>query len=173
EVPLKQLLADCRYQTVALKGMVESYGGQLRHVKPHGALYNDMAKNKELSLAIIQLIKDIDPLLKIMGLAHSATIDACHQLGMTPISEGFADRRYAARDQLRSRHNEDAVLHVRADIEHQVKYFLQGKTILANGEAVAIQVQSLCVHSDTPGAVALSRHIHQFLTQHGIRIQAV
>lgn len=173
QLPLAEILADCRYQIVALKGMVESLGGHLTHVKPHGALYNDMAKDEQLASAVIEVIKSIDPRLKVFGLAHSAAITACEKSGITAVAEGFADRRYEARDQLRSRQYPDAVLHSQPDINQQLDGFLRGKTILASGQNTAIQIDSLCLHSDTPGAVQLSRHIFQYLIAHGVHIQAI
>ncbi|MEM1216153.1 MAG: 5-oxoprolinase subunit PxpA [Bacteroidota bacterium] len=169
---LNVLRAQWRYQISAVKGMVESLGGQLAHVKPHGALYNDLAKNERLATAFVEVVKSIDPNLKIMVLAHSLAIDCCLAQGMQPIREGFADRRYVAVNALQSRQQEDAVLHRIKAVLNQVNGFLKGEVTLASGDIVPVQIESICLHSDTPGAVMLSHQIHACLCTHGVNIAA-
>ncbi len=165
QIDLEVLMAELRYQISAVKGMVESLGGQLQHVKAHGALYNDMAKNWELADSFVRLVKAIDPNLKIMALAHSIVIECCKAHGMKSISEGFADRCYENRTQLRSRQFEDAVLHDPKLVLEQIGGFLRGKVKLFNGELAPIEVNSICLHSDTEEAVALSKVIYTYLNE--------
>jgi len=150
--------------------MVESKGGRLHHVKPHGALYNDMVKDKALARAVVKLIKSIDPKLKIYTLAHSQVIDLCISEGMVPINEGFADRRYENEQQLRSRSLDGAVIHDVDAVLRQIEGFIKGEVQLHSQEITAINVESICLHSDTQGAVTLSQQIHQFLTNKNIKI---
>ncbi len=164
------LMAELKYQIYAIKGMVESFGQQLNHIKPHGALYNDMVANEKLAEEVVQLIKSIDPNLKIMTLAHSHVIDICRKNEMQYIQEGFADRRYEKINQLRSRQLEGAVLENPNDVLEQIQNFIDGKVQLYNSEYFPIQVQSICLHSDTKGAVKLSRMIHDFLKEKNITI---
>lgn len=170
DVPMEVLLPELRYQICAVKGMVESLGGQLNHVKPHGALYNDLAANLELSTAFVTLVKSIDPKLKIMALAHSHLVAACKTMGMPSINEGFADRRYEKKNQLRSRKLPGAVLHQPAIVLSQIDGFLNGRVELHDGTKETIEVQSLCLHSDTEGAVKLSKIIHQHLKDNAVNI---
>lgn len=172
EVDRNQLLAELRYQICAVKGMVESFGQRLHHVKAHGALYNDMAKNKDLANDFVRLVKSINPNLKILTLAHSCVIDACEAHRMQSIHEGFADRRYQSRTQLRSRKLEGAVLHQSDKVLAQIQAFLAGKVQLFDGSWSNIQVQSLCLHSDTKGAVMLSKKIHNYLKSSNVQISA-
>lgn len=172
QVEPAQLYAEVRYQISALKGMVESLGGKLHHVKAHGALYNDMNADPALAAGIVSVIQSIDPNLIILALAHSTVIEACKAAGMRYAQEGFTDRRYAELDQLKSRKYADAVLHEPAQVLSQIDGFLSGQVQLANGTISSIQVDSLCLHSDTQGAVKLCKLIHEHLTQHHVVIAA-
>lgn len=167
------LLSELRYQISAVKGMVESLGGKLNHIKPHGALYNDMLKDTALATDVLALVQSIDPDLKLMTLAHSKVVEQCEQLGMQVIQEGFADRRYEAIDQLWSRQFSDAVIHAPHQVLEQVAAFLKGEVRLVDQQVVTLNIDSLCLHSDTQGAVELSKIIHQFLKENHVRIAAI
>lgn len=169
----EQLMAELKYQICALKGMAESHNQKLMHVKPHGALYNDLAKDRELSERFVGLIKSIDPNLKIFALAHSQLTEACKQEAMSCVNEGFADRRYEKLSQLRNRKFEDAVIYKPKEVLAQIHDFLNGKIRLYNKEIHAIKIDSLCLHSDTEGAVALSRTIHEYLKNNDVNIAAI
>lgn len=173
DTPLEILMPELRYQISAIKGMVESLGARLNHIKPHGALYNDMAADRNLSDHFVTLVKEIDPQLKIFALAHSELVEACKAAGMTWISEGFADRRYQKINQLRSRQLEDSVLHDPAEVLQQIDGFLQGRVVVFGGSQETIMVQSICLHSDTKGAVQLSKIIHQHLKENAVNIAAI
>jgi len=172
QVPPHVLAADLRYQICAVKGMVESLGGKLHHVKPHGALYNDMLEQEALAELFIQVVKEIDPRLYIFGLAHSSVIDTCQKWGMWGIHEGFADRRYQSRTKLRSRQYSDAVIHEPEAVLAQIDGFRKGQIQLWNGNKCNIQVDTICLHSDTQGAVELSKHIYEHLIEHDVHIAA-
>lgn len=167
------LMAELSYQICALKGMVERYGKKLNHVKPHGALYNDMVVDTALADQFVQLVKAIDPALKIIALADSGVINCCKAHGIKAIHEGFADRRYEKRTQLRSRAFQDAVLHQPEDVLAQVQGFLRHEVRLANGQLENIQVDSICLHSDTLGAAHLSKTIYHYLKENNVKISAI
>lgn len=170
---LSTLMAELRYQISAVKGMVESFGQRLNHVKPHGALYNDMVNNKVLADHFVKLVKTIDSELKIFTLAHSPVIDCCIKHKMQPVNEGFADRRYQQLTQLRDRRFDDAVIHEPEQILEQIGLFLKGKVKCTNSATCAIKVDSICLHSDTKGAVALSQTIHKYLKENNVHIAAI
>ena len=172
QVPLPKLLAELRYQICAIKGMLECFGEKLNHVKPHGALYNDMAKQAGLADAVVQLIKSIDPGLKVFALAHSPVVERCKKHSMACVQEGFADRAYQQIDQLRSRTLEGAVIHEPSAVLRQIDGFLNKEIQLWEGEKRPIEVQTICLHSDTEGAVALSKMIHKHLTERDVQIAA-
>jgi len=166
------LLAELRYQIAALKGMVESFGQRLQHVKPHGALYHDLLTDPALARDFVALVKAMDPGLRIVGLAHGSLEAACAEQGLRYVHEGFADRRYESRDRLRSRRHPDAVLYEPGLILAQVEDFLQGQVRTLAGETCPIRVETLCLHSDTEGAVALSRRIHEYLRERHVHLSA-
>lgn len=170
KVDSSNLMAELKYQICAIKGMAESYGEKLNHVKPHGALYNDMVQNQDLAEQVVQLIKSIDSTLKIVTLAHSQVIDICRKNKMEFVQEGFADRRYQKINQLRSRNLEGAVLENPNEVLEQIENFVKGKVQLYTSEFSPIQVQSICLHSDTKGAVQLSKMIHDFFKKKNIEI---
>ncbi len=173
EVKWEVLSTELRYQICALKGMVESYGGTLSHVKPHGALYNDIAKEASLASNFMRLVSEIDPKLKVFSLAHSKAIEACQDHELLPVSEGFADRKYQSVNQLRSRTQKGAVIHLEGEVLEQVRLLVSSKIKLWDSEVKLIQVDTICLHSDTPEAVNLGKKIHEFLNENNVRVAAV
>lgn len=167
---LDVLIPELRYQICSVKGMVESHGGRLNHVKPHGALYNDMVEDVVLARSVIQLIKSIDPSLKVYGLANTQIIKICKEMGMCAVNEGFADRRYQTQQRLRSRALEGAVIHETEAVLKQIENFIIGQVQLHNLEMSPIHVESICLHSDTQDAVQLSQKIYRFLLTKNIVI---
>lgn len=166
----KELLADIRYQICALKGMCESLGGQLSHVKAHGALYNHLHKNNTLALSYIILIRNIDPNLKIMGLAGSHFGELCKQNNMIFINECFADRRYEADGSLRNRKYDNAVLHEDEELMNQLKNILKGYVVTSQHSKLELKADSICLHSDTSTAVKKAALINDYLKSQHVRI---
>jgi lactam utilization protein B len=112
-LPLSSIRAGLLYQIGALDAMVRAEGGELAHVKAHGALYNQAARDPELAQCIVRAIRDFNPQLKVMGLAGSLFIQAARAEGLTALEEGFADRGYTGEGHLVERgtpgaHIEDA-----------------------------------------------------------------
>ena len=122
-----------------------------------------MVKDEKLARSVIQLIRSIDPILKIYSLAHSPGIEICKEEGMRPVKEGFADRRYQTLQQLRSRSQKDAVIYEPDEVLSQIDDFINGKVKLYNEKISPISIETICLHSDTLGAVQLSKEIHHFL----------
>ncbi|GLR18024.1 5-oxoprolinase subunit PxpA [Portibacter lacus] len=170
EIPLPELLSQLRYQICALQGMAESLGGRLNHVKPHGALYNDMVKNEELAEAFVVLVKEIDPKLQIYGLAGSQLSTICVDHKMVFVNEGFADRKYDTKTQLRNRKYDGAVLSEENEILQQIELLSNGVVELYSGEKVDMSVDTICLHGDTPGAIRLSKVIYDFIRSKSISI---
>lgn len=174
-IPMKraELKAYVKYQVAALKGMVESAGGVLAYVKPHGALYNEMAANESEAETVIAGIKAIDPELMVMGLAGSHVERIAGEAGMAFVAEAFADRRYEANGKLRSRLKDQAVFDNAEEAARQVvSITLEGHTQTLDGEQVNIQAGSFCIHGDNPAAIDILENITARLAEHGIRKQA-
>ena len=168
----EELSASIKYQVAALKGMVESAGGQLKYVKPHGALYNEISKNEKEASTVVKAIKSIDPTLMIMGLAGSHMKQIVEAEGMTFIAEAFADRRYEADGKL-SRAKENSVIHNAEDAVNQVLSVVKnGYTQTLDGEKVELKAQSFCIHGDNPQAVEILKAIKSGLKENGITQKA-
>ena len=167
------LMAELKYQISALKGMVESWGARLSHVKAHGALYNDIVKNERLAVSFARAIKQIDPKLKVMTLAHSKTISCFEDMGLRCIYEGFADRSYERIDKLRSRDLEGSVIKDIPSVLAQVMDMVSGKLKLQNGQIKNIKLETICLHSDTQSALEMAKQIYKYLNQNGFHISSV
>lgn len=171
QVPAAQLSAIIKYQVAAVKGMVESLGGKLSYVKPHGALYNSMVNDLEEAAVVVEAIKAIDPGLKIMGLAGSGVLEVIRNKGMQPIAEAFADRQYEANGKLMSRAKEGAVIH---DAEFAVKQVmdiaLHQQLTCADGSLRKLEAESFCIHGDNPAAVEILKALGRECEREGIGI---
>jgi 5-oxoprolinase (ATP-hydrolysing) subunit A len=155
-----ELIACVRYQVAALKGMVEALGGKLHHVKPHGALFNHAAKDKTSAEAIGEAISSIDKSLIWYGLSGSPIEAIAKNYGLTFWHEVFADRRYEDNLSLRSRDLEGAVLKDTKMVTEQVRRFVhENQVITYGGQRKTILADTICIHSDTAGAVELAAAI--------------
>ncbi len=162
-----------KYQVSALKGMVESRGGKLSYVKPHGALYNSIAHDPQEALSVIQALREIGDELMLMGLAGSPIEKLAKQQGIPFVPEAFADRYYESNGRLRARSLEKSVISDPQEAAQQVLGIVQDKQLQSwDGNKVPIQARSICIHGDNPKAVDLLKAIDAMLTQHGIHKQA-
>ena len=167
------LSAAITEQTAALKTIVNELGGKLSFVKPHGALYNDMARDAELTSLVVTTIKEFDPTLKIMGLAGSHCSAICEDLAMPFLGEAFADRRYADDGQLSPRSQDGAVITQPETAVEQILSIVEHARVESiNGKWLPLQAQSICVHSDTPGALEHLMLISNQLSLRGLTIGA-
>jgi len=168
------LSASITEQTAALKAIVTELGGTLSFVKPHGALYNDMVRNAELTSLVVRTIKNIDPTLKIMGLAGSHCRAICEDLAMPFLGEAFADRRYADDGQLSPRSQYGAVITEPETAVAQIMSIVEHARVESiNGKWLPLQAQSICVHSDTPGALEHLTLISSHVISRGLTIGAI
>lgn len=160
EIPKPELKAIIQYQVSALKGMVESQGGVLSYVKPHGALYNRASKDKLEAETIINAIQAIDTNLSLMGLAGSITERVALDMGIPFIAEAFCDRRYERNGTLMSRENSNAIITNVEDAVTQVRQLLFDKKVdVGKSEAIDIMANSICVHGDNPKALEIVKGI--------------
>ena len=158
-------------QIAALKAIVTELGGELSFVKPHGALYNDMARDAELTSLVVTTIKEFDTTLKIMGLAGSHCRAICEDLAAPFLGEAFADRRYADDGQLSPRSQNGAVITEPETAVRQILSIVEHARVESiNGKWLPLQAQSICVHSDTPGALEHLTLISYHLIARGLTI---
>ncbi len=157
-----ELEASVLYQVAAVAGMVRALGGKLVHVKAHGALYNRAAIDAGIATAIARAVRQYSPDLVLFGPPRSQLMAAADEAGLRRAAEGFADRAYEPDGSLRSRRLEGALLTDPA---------------LAAAQAVALaragQVQTLCVHSDTPGAPEIAKAVRSALEAAGFAVRPV
>ncbi|WP_010273700.1 LamB/YcsF family protein [Paenibacillus senegalensis] len=162
------------YQIGALAAFVQSEGGKLQHVKPHGALYNMAAANKKLAAAIAEATARFDSSLVLYGLAGSALIEAGQQFGLRTASEAFADRTYQEDGSLTPRHLPDALIHQPEQAAAQVvRMIKEGKVRTVQGSDWTLQADTICIHGDGDQALAFSRHIREALITSGIELRAI
>lgn len=146
------------YQIGALHGFVQAAGTRLRHVKPHGALYNMAARDAKLAAAIARAVRDFDPALRLFGLANSALVDAGKAIGLPVAAEAFADRRYRADGSLQPRREPDAVIQESDQaIAQAMAMAREGQVRAVDGSIVVLQADTLCVHGDGAHAVDFAR----------------
>ena len=157
-------------QINALHEIATAEGLELRHVKPHGALYNQAAKDRSLASTIARAVKRFSPDLILVGLAGSALIDAGVETGLKVAHEGFPDRNYNSDGTLVSRRQANALLESPAEVAaHAVKLAREG--IEFSGRC--IRVETLCLHGDHPHAAQNAKFVHAALEKSGIEIVAL
>ncbi|MBX2871294.1 MAG: LamB/YcsF family protein [Saprospiraceae bacterium] len=169
QIPEEELRALVKYQISAIKGMVESLGGRLQYVKPHGALYNTAAHEAREAMAIIKAIQEVDDSLYLMGLAGSPIQELAAEQQIPFVAEAFADRKYMKDGRLRSRSAIGAVIESAEEAAQQVvDIVLQQRVETYEGEYWPLEAQSICIHGDNPAAVAVLQTIDQKLEQEKI-----
>lgn len=158
-------------QVRALAEIAALYGVSLRHVKPHGAMYNVAAQDLKVANAIARAVAALDPSLVLVGLAGSELIEAGKRAGLRTASEVFADRGYRADGSLVPRGEPGDVLHdADAVVPRAVAMVRDGEVTAVDGARVALQVETLCVHGDTRNAAVLAARLKQGLLAAGISL---
>ena len=171
DVSSRDLVADVIYQIGALQGLAQAAGTTVKYVKPHGALYNTIAQDRRQATDVINAIKAIDSSLVLMALAGSPLIGWARDAGLSVVAEAFADRAYTPSGALVSRREAGAVLHDEALIAQRMLTLVREGVIEAvDGSMVRVEADSICVHGDSPGAVAIARKIRQRFESEGVQI---
>ena len=158
-------------QLGALAAIARSEGVQLRHVKPHGALYNMAARDAALGAAIAKAVQQFGRSLVLFGLAGSPMLDAGRAAGLTVAAEGFADRAYEPDGSLTPRAVHGSVIHdLSLVVERAVGMVTESRVIARDGSSIPLHVDTICVHGDTPGAADLARALREGLEAAGVRV---
>jgi len=152
------------YQAGALQAFVRAQGGTLHHVKPHGAFYNQAAKDKGLALAIAQAVKDLGDGIILYGLASSCFVEAAKEIGVPIWQEVFADRRYTSEGYLVPRTQPGALIESEDQAAAQALQMVQkGEVLALDGRIVKVQADTLCIHGDSPTALDFVKKINALL----------
>lgn len=166
DASMEEIVAWVTQQTEALADQAARLGVRLAHVKPHGALYNVAARDRQVAAAIAHAVAAFDPGLALVGLAGSQLVVAGRAAGLLVLNEAFADRRYQSNGQLVSRETEGAVVTDPALAAWQTRALAEGRPVITlDGTLLRIQAETLCLHGDTPHALNIARAVHAALNR--------
>lgn len=173
EVDEATLQADVEYQLGAVIGMARGVGASVRYVKPHGALYNTIASDRERARAVVAAIRAVDPSLVFLGLTGGVALEVAESAGLTVAREAFADRAYTAEGKLVSRSDPGAVLHDARRVGERMLELIESGTLESiDGKRIRIEADSICVHGDSPGSVAMATSVRGFLLDAGVSVRS-
>lgn len=166
----EEIRDDFLYQLGALREFARYYGMEVQHVKPHGALYMMAAESEEISLAIIDAIRKVDPGLILYCMEASCTYRLAKERGLRVAAEFYADREYRSDGQIVFTRGVDRELDAQQIARRVLRGVKEGRVTTVEGEDIEVAVDTVCVHGDTPGAVRLARTIAQVLRENGVEI---
>ena len=166
-----ELTADVVYQLGALDGICRSVGGRVAYLKPHGALYNAIVHHETQAAAVVAAVISYDETLPVLGLPGSAFLRRAEEAGLRAVREGFADRGYRADGTLVPRGEPGALITDPAAVAERVLQLVtDGSVTAVDGTRVSLQVESVCLHGDTAGAVDLARAVRARLEDDGVTV---
>jgi UPF0271 protein len=173
DMSFDELFGDVLYQLGALDGVAHAVGASVDYVKPHGALYNRLVHDEEQASAVVAAIQAYDPGLPILGLPGSQLLVQAKEAGHPVFVEAFVDRAYQADGTLVPRSQNNAVLHdVDSIVERAVRLAVKGEVVAVDGTVVQVRPDSLCIHGDTPGAVAMAAGVRAGLEAAGVQLES-
>jgi UPF0271 protein len=162
------------YQVGALMAFAKTEGGELRHVKPHGALYNMAAVNPELAQAIASAVSKVDASLVLLGLSGSELLRAGQAAGLRTASEVFADRAYEQDGTLTPRTRPDSIItDPHQATQRVIRMIKEGRVRSRDGHDIPLQADSVCIHGDAPHAAEFARQLRADLEQARIAVRAL
>lgn len=166
------LQAEVEYQLGAVMGLAAAAGTRVTYVKPHGALYNAIVHDETKARAVVDAVRAVDPSLVLLGLAGAVVLDLAEASGLATAREAFADRAYHADGTLVSRTREGAVLHDADEVAERMHRFVTEGTVTSiEGEPVRVRADSICVHGDSAGAVAMAAAVRRRLEASGVQVR--
>ena len=173
-MPAPALESSVRQQIASLVRVAGQFGVRLVHVKPHGALYHATNKGRGIALAVGRAVKEIDPQLIMVGQAGAPALAIWHEMGLRCAAEAFADRTYEPDGALRKRTLPGALLDTPERAAQQaLGIALNHKVVAGDGSGLTLVAETICIHSDTPGAAESAREVNQRLKAAGVQIRAL
>ncbi len=161
------------YQVAAVAGVAAADGVKLRHVKPHGALYNMAARDAQLAGAIARAVAAVDRSLILYGLPNSELLRAARAAGLRTAAEGFADRAYEPDGALVARRKPGAVIEdPDVVVARSLRLVKEHMVAASDGTPLTLHIDTLCVHGDTPGADTLAARLREGLENAGVVVRA-
>ncbi len=162
----ESIVGDCINQVSQLAQICQRANSTLHYIKPHGALYHDLADDTELADLFVERLLQAMPHLFLVGPPDSALQQSAEQAGTTYLAESFADRRYADNGKLVAR-SERALAPVLEDlneVKNQVRMLQAGSIKTLSGNIIPLATQTLCIHGDTSSAVAIAKVVRETLS---------
>ncbi|PJJ73086.1 UPF0271 protein [Diaminobutyricimonas aerilata] len=167
----RELYAEVLYQVAALMTMGPTSGGSVKYIKPHGALYNRVMVDPEQAEPVAAVARNLQ--LPLLGLAGSALHRAAESMAVRFVREAFVDRAYAPDGTLVPRSEPGAVLTDAAAVADRALRMVREGTVEAiDGTVIRVEVDSLCVHGDSPHAVEMTRAVRDRLLGAGVELRA-
>jgi len=171
EMPVEELEAAVLYQVSALRGISESLGVKMQHVKPHGALYNMAWGREDYARAIVEAVSAISMELILIAPPNSVIERIARKAGLVVAREGFPERGYLDDGRLAPRGSPLALItDPRVAAEHASMMVKRGSVISVTGKPVSLDVDTLCIHGDTPGAPAIAAEVRRRLKDEGVEV---
>ncbi|PNI08523.1 hypothetical protein CXX84_11475 [Arthrobacter sp. AFG7.2] len=168
-----ELADDVLYQLGALEAITRAAGGQIRYVKPHGALYNTIVTHQVQAQAVVDAVKAFGGDLPLLLLPGSVALAAAEAAGLRGVAEAFADRAYNPDGTLVSRREAGAVLHDEDVVAaNMVRLATEGTIIAKDGSTIKTAAESICLHGDTEGAVSMAAAVRRELEAAGVGIRS-
>ena len=173
DIDPNELADDVVYQIGALQALAAVEGARVKYVKPHGGLYNAIVHHTAQARAVVDAVKSVDPGLPIMGLPGSEVLRLAEAAGLRAVPEAFADRAYTPEGTLVSRSLPGSVLEDPAQVaEHVLRMATESAVRAVDGSILRIRAESICVHGDSPGAVAMAAAVKSALSGAGVTLAA-
>ncbi|WP_413319976.1 5-oxoprolinase subunit PxpA [Agrococcus sp. 1P02AA] len=171
EVDSATIQAHVEYQLGALEALARAAGGRTTYVKPHGALYTRVARDERTAKDVVAAITAVDPSLVLLGIAGGVVLDLAERAGLATAAEAFADRAYTPEGLLVARTEPGAVLHDADRVAaRMVRLAQEGVVEAIDGTDVAVRAESICVHGDSAGAIAMAGATRRALEAAGVRV---
>jgi UPF0271 protein len=168
-----ELADDVTYQIGALEALARVAGTRVAYVKPHGALYNATVHHDAQARAVVAAVRAYDPSLPVLGLPGSRLLAAAEEAGLRTVREAFADRAYTPEGTLVPRTEPGSVLSDPDEVAARVvRLVTEGTLVAADGSTVRVEADSVCVHGDSPGAVAMAAAVRDALAAQGVELGA-
>lgn len=168
-----ELADDVLYQLGALQALARAAGADIRYVKPHGALYNTIVHHEGHAQAVVDAVRSFGADLPLLLLPGSLALAKAEAAGLRGVAEAFADRAYSPDGTLVSRREAGAVLHdPEVVVANMVRLAQDGEIVAVDGSFVKVQAESICVHGDTPGSVAMAAAVRTGLEAAGVGVRS-
>jgi UPF0271 protein len=170
----EEIASSIHRQLLALAEIADRCGARICHVKPHGALYNQAAREPELARAIAEGVARWRSDVVLVGLAGSVMLQEFSAAGFTVAAEAFADRRYEPDGSLRARKFQDALLKNPEEAAAQAVQIVKRSGVMGpHGSAVPLHAQTICIHGDTPGAPEIAAAVNRALRAAGVALKPI